>query len=182
MYLTHTYARTRGASSGTSKQGRNSCFRFIRFGGILSHMSMLTRRLTAADVAEREAALLRQPLDDASTITVGSVTVEVSDHARAVLAEVLDELAAGHRVDIMPVKEMLSTQEAADMLRVSRPTLVKMLEDGLLPYEQPGVHRRLARAAVDEFLSGQRERRGKALEELAQTHDPSGPDEIVATR
>lgn len=157
-------------------------FRFIRFASSLGDMLMLTRRLTPADVAEREAALLRQPLDNASTITLGSVTVEVSDHARAVLSEVLDELAAGHRVDVMPVKEMLSTQEAADMLRVSRPTLVKMLEDGLLPYEQPGVHRRLARAAVDEFLSGQRDRRGKALEELAHTQDRSDPDEIVATR
>ncbi|UJH71822.1 hypothetical protein [Ornithinimicrobium sp. INDO-MA30-4] len=64
-------------------------------------MSMLTRRLVPADVAERGSALLRESLDDASTITLGSVTVEVSDHARTVLTEVLDELAAGHRVDVL---------------------------------------------------------------------------------
>lgn len=144
-------------------------------------MSMLTRRLVPADVAERGGAL-RESLDDASTITVGSVTVEVSDHARAVFAEVLDELAAGHRVDVLPVKEMLSTQEAADLLRVSRPTLVKMLEDGLLSYEQPGVHRRVARSAVDDFLAHRRSRRAKALDELAETHGSSAPDEIVSTR
>lgn len=169
---------------------RQGCFRprcpasfvFFVLLSIMKRMSMPTRRLAAVDVAERDAALLRQPLDGASTITVGSVTVGVSDHARAVLAEVLDELAAGHRVDVLPVKEMLSTQEAADRLRVSRPTLVKMLEDGLLPYEQPGVHRRVTRAAVDDFLASRRGRRAEALDELAQTHDLAGPDEIVATR
>ncbi|MGB7448655.1 MAG: helix-turn-helix domain-containing protein [Ornithinimicrobium sp.] len=144
-------------------------------------MSMLDHRLTTADVAEREAMLLGQSLEGASTITVGSVTVEVSDHARVVLAAVLGELAAGHRVEVLPVKEMLSTQEAADLLRVSRPTLVKMLEDGLLSYEQPGVHRRLPRSAVDDFLASRSSRRAKALDELAATHG-SGPDEIIATR
>lgn len=145
-------------------------------------MPTFTHRLASEDVAEREAALLRQPLDSASTITVGSVTVEVSDHARAVLTEMLDELAAGHRIDILPVAEMLSTQEAADLLRVSRPTLVKMLEDGLLSYEQPGVHRRVARSAVDDFLAHRPARRSEALDVLAQTHESGGPEGIVATR
>jgi excisionase family DNA binding protein len=139
-------------------------------------------RLTPDDLTVTDAARLRDRIDDASTVTVGDVTVEVSDHARAVLAEILDRLAAGDEVDVTPLPEMLTTQEAADLLRVSRPTLVKMLEDGLLPYEQPGVHRRVPRAAVEQFLASRRERRKSALDALAETHDPDGPDEVVRTR
>ena len=115
-------------------------------------------------------------------MSVGDVTIEVSDHARAVLSSIFSELAAGRCVGVMPLSEMLTTQQAADVLRVSRPTLVKMLNDGLLPYEQPGVHRRVPRAAVEEFLGSRRERRRAALDALRHTHDPDGPDEIVATR
>jgi excisionase family DNA binding protein len=77
---------------------------------------------------------------------------------------------------------MLSTQEAADLLRVSRPTLVKMLDQALLPFEQPGVHRRVPRAAVEEFLASRRHRRRVALDALAETHEPDGPDRAVETR
>lgn len=139
-------------------------------------------RITPKDLAAPDAARLRGQLGRASTISVGDVTVEVSDSARAILADILDGLAAGNQVDVTPVKKMLTTQEAADLLRVSRPTLVKMLENGLLPYEQPGVHRRVPRAAVDNFLASRRQRRKTALDALAQTHDPDGPDEVVATR
>lgn len=139
-------------------------------------------RLTPEDLPVTDAARLREGLDHASAVTVGDVTVEVSDHARAVLADILDRLAAGDEVDVTAVPEMLTTQEAADLLRVSRPTLVKMLADGLLPYEQPGVHRRVPRVAVENFLASRRQRRKTGLDALAETHDPDGPDEVVRTR
>jgi len=139
-------------------------------------------RLTPEDLAASDAARLRGGLDRATTVTVGEVTVEVSDHTRAVLTDILDRLAAGDEVDVTPVPGMLTTQESADLLRVSRPTLVKMLEDGLLPHERPGVHRRVPRVAVENFLASRRQRRKTALEALAETHDPEGPDEVVRTR
>lgn len=159
-----------------------SPFDLFVFAGYGWDMSTSTHRLTSKDVSEGSAAALRQSVGDASTVTVGSVTVAVSDHARAVLTEVLNELAAGSQVEVRPVRSMLTTQQAADLVRVSRPTLVRMLEQGLLPYDQPGVHRRVSRAAVEEFLSSRRERRQEALDVLARTHDPDGPDAIVRTR
>lgn len=139
-------------------------------------------RLGTEDIPAHEAKRLRAPLEHEPTVTIGDVTIKVSDHARATLIKMLDEIATGHEVDIIPVSEMLSTQEAADLLRVSRPTLVKMLEAGLLDYEQPGVHRKVSRTAIEEFTATRRQRREVALDEVAQTHDPDGPDEFVSTR
>lgn len=83
---------------------------------------------------------------------------------------------------VVPAEEMLSTQQAADLLRVSRPTLVKMLEDGLLPFERPGTHRRVPWQAVQDFLHGRSRRRADALVEFADTQDPADTDEPVTTR
>src|SRR6266511_2068470 len=58
-----------------------------------------------------------------------------------VLQLVVLAMARGQAVTIAPHNQRLTTQEAADILGVSRPTLVKMLDDGLIPYAQPGRHR-----------------------------------------
>ena len=108
-------------------------------------------RLTAEDISPSDAERLQREINEAETMSVGNVTMEISTHAKAVLTDILDALSAGKPVEVTPLDEMLSTQEAADLLRVSRPTLVKMLDQGLLPFEQPGVHRRVPRAAVEEF-------------------------------
>src|SRR6476661_2107272 len=55
-----------------------------------------------------------------------------------VLRDVVLAMARGQAVTIAPHNQRLTTQEAADILGVSRPTLVKMLDDGLIPFEQPG--------------------------------------------
>jgi excisionase family DNA binding protein len=60
-----------------------------------------------------------------------------------VLVQAVEALRAGRAVAVAPLAQRLTTQEAADLLGVSRPTLVKLLESGTIPYEQPGRHRRV---------------------------------------
>ena len=68
-----------------------------------------------------------------------------------VLRDVVAAMAHGQAVTIAPVHQRLTTQEAADLLGVSRPTLVKLLESGAIPFEQPGRHRRVRLADVLAF-------------------------------
>lgn len=145
-------------------------------------MSHLAARLTPGDVSPDEAAYLAEQLHDAEALTIGKATLTLSAEARLVLGEIFKHLAAGDVVDVVPVAEMLSTSEAAQLLRVSRPTLVKLLDSGLIPFEQPGVHRRVSRAAVDAYLTSRAEPRRSALDDLSLAFDPDAAEEYVATR
>lgn len=60
-----------------------------------------------------------------------------------VLVQVVEAMRNGSAITVAPLAQRLTTQEAADLLGVSRPTLVKLLESGAIPYEQPGRHRRV---------------------------------------
>jgi excisionase family DNA binding protein len=84
------------------------------------------------------------------------------------LCQLLAALDRGQAVSLVPRRTVLTTQEAADLLGVSRPTLVRMLEDGKLPYTQPGRHRRILLRDVLKFLAHRREQRHHALDELIQ--------------
>jgi excisionase family DNA binding protein len=59
------------------------------------------------------------------------------------LSQILKELAKGNSVTLVPNDAMLSTQEAADILNVSRPFVVSLLEAGKIPYQRLGSHRRI---------------------------------------
>jgi excisionase family DNA binding protein len=85
-----------------------------------------------------------------------------------VLQHVVLAMARGQAVTIAPHNQRLTTQEAADILGVSRPTLVKMLDDGLIPYAQPRRHRRVLLQDVLAFQEQRRASREAALDETVR--------------
>ncbi len=106
---------------------------------------------------------------------VGQVSLVAEDHAvalppelRDLLAEVVRTMRRGQAVTLAPLGQQLTTQQAADLLGVSRPTLVKFLEAGRIPYETPGRHRRLRLRDVLAFQQSRRVEQRKALTDLAQ--------------
>ena len=100
----------------------------------------------------------------------GAVTVTVSGDrqpeeltipriAFELLGQILDELAQGHAVALTPVEREVSTQTAADVLNVSRPHLIKLLESGEIPFSRVGTHRRIR---LDDLLAYKARMEGEA--------------------
>jgi excisionase family DNA binding protein len=70
-------------------------------------------------------------------------SVELPEPMFEVLVQVADAMKAGLAVTVAPHHLMLSTQEAAGLLRISRTTLVRLLENGAIPFEKPSRHRKV---------------------------------------
>lgn len=98
--------------------------------------------------AARKAHLRLAPMADRSTclkfLVRGSTkAVELPPLAVRILVDALVHLAKGNAVAVVPIGEVLSTQQAADLLGVSRPFLVELLESGRVPFHKVGTHRRV---------------------------------------
>ncbi|MCO5309852.1 MAG: helix-turn-helix domain-containing protein [Austwickia sp.] len=91
-----------------------------------------------------------------------------------VLRQVAETLAQGMGVTVAPLSAMLTTQEAADFLGISRPTFVRILERDEIPYEKPGRHRYVRLVDLIEFQRAERETRRAALEQMARDAEEMG--------
>ena len=83
----------------------------------------------------------------------------------AVLVQAVKELMSGRAISIMPVTAELTTQQAADMLNVSRPFMVKLLEQGALQFHRAGTHRRVY---LKDLLAYKRRRDEQAQKALGR--------------
>ena len=92
-------------------------------------------------------------------------------------ADMLGSLAQGHAVSILSKEMYVSTQEAAMILNVSRPYLVRMLDDGKIPFHKVGTHRRIRFDDVVAYKEERRKISQAALQELVdQAQDSNSSD------
>jgi excisionase family DNA binding protein len=114
--------------------------------------------------------LSRFSVAGAVTVTVGqdrdAEEVTIPGVAFRMLGLILHELAQGHSIALNPVDRLVSTQKAADVLNVSRPYLVKLLESGKIPFSKAGTHRRVRLADVLEYKARMDAEADRAYEEL----------------
>jgi excisionase family DNA binding protein len=94
--------------------------------------------------------------------------------AARLLVKILSEIGKGNAVAVVPVKPELTTQEAAELLNVSRPHLIKLLERGQIPFHKVGTHRRLRLADVLAYKRKALEERKAILRELVALNQDMG--------
>jgi len=76
------------------------------------------------------------------------VEIELPEGIHALLVSIVENLKAGNGVSVIPMHAELTTVEAAEILNVSRPFLIKQIDAGVLPHHMVGTHRRLRLADV----------------------------------
>jgi excisionase family DNA binding protein len=135
-----------------------------------------------ADERERNVLAELQHALTACVSMPGSATLVLSDGERLdvpasamkSLLQVVEMLANGDAVSLVPVHRELTTQEAADLLNISRQYLVRMLDRGDIPSHKVGTHRRVA---LDDVMAYRRKRdveRREGLAELTQLSQELG--------
>lgn len=96
------------------------------------------------------------------------VSIEVPASVAQLITELLRHIGKGHAVTFVPFGAELTTQQAADMLNVSRPFLIGLLETGTIAYHKVGTHRRVRASDVIAYRNKRSEEQQAALTELAQ--------------
>ena len=89
-------------------------------------------------------------------------------HVLQILLDVMSEMAKGNAISLVPHHQELGTQESANLLNVSRPHLVSLLENGDIPFRKVGSHRRVLLTDVLAYRQSQLTLRSAALDELAE--------------
>lgn len=95
-------------------------------------------------------------------------TVEVPREAFKLFLRILAEMANGNAVTIVPLHAELTTQQAADLLNVSRPFLVGLLDEGVISHRMVGNRRRVRAEDVLSYKHKDERERGDVLDELAR--------------
>jgi excisionase family DNA binding protein len=134
----------------------------------------LTHRLPTREevesAAEAATALAQAKEGDGRLVIAGSDGREIrlAPAISDILVDLLGHVARGDMVTLVPMGAMLTTQQAADILNVSRPYLSSLLKKGDIPFIPVGSHRRVMHADLMAYKERRDAARHAALDELAR--------------
>lgn len=139
----------------------------------------MTRQPVAPTAAEREQ--LRGIIERyqghspiGQLVAPGGETIELPASVYDILTQVMHAMSQGLAVAVMPLHLELTTQEAADLLDVSRQYLVQLLDQGAIPYTRVGTHRRVRFGDVKAYKGVRDQQRREGLDRLAQLSEELG--------
>lgn len=122
----------------------------------------------ARSTGRKIAAIIGQGDSAKLYVHDGDDRFQIPMSAMKLLADILNEMAQGNAFAIMPVGYMLTTQQAADLMNVSRPYFVKLLENGEIPFTRAGRHRRVKHGDLVAYMRKKDSESSEAMSELAK--------------
>ena len=156
-----------------------TCFGYCAYGSIVLRAAMermLTEPISVPQTQERQIRDLRRLIQSGPASLVGpdGHQVAIPEPVHDLLLLILKNLQAGRAISIVPEHQPLTTQRAANILGVSRPFLVRLVENGDIPFHMVGSHRRIY---LRDLLDYQRRRdaaRHEAIDDMARTEMEAG--------
>ena len=140
-----------------------------------AHARELGSRLPSADekaAANQLRKILAARMANGAKITLRDsekkpLEIALTPGLSQLLIELLRYVGRGDAVTLVPVSQMLTTQQAADILNVSRPFLIALLEKGEIPHTLVGRHRRIKAEHLFTYKTERDRKRSEALSDLA---------------
>ena len=118
--------------------------------------------------------ILRQHEYEPKLVASNGEEIPLPESLSAILGQIVSQLMHGKAVRVASIHEELTTQEAADILNVSRPYLIKLLEEGAIPFVMTGTHRRIRFNDLMEYKRFRDAERKQAINEIAQMSQDLG--------
>lgn len=128
-----------------------------------AQLSKESSRILATHITPKETTRQLKILEEDGS----EQTVTVPAAAFHLFVDILSQMAQGNAVTLFPIHAELTTQEAADLLNVSRPFIVKLFESGELPHRKVGRHRRIRFEDLMNYKRQIDDQRMQALDDLA---------------
>ncbi len=139
---------------------------------VLERTTRKDQKIAQTSVARVKAGALKRPGSNGDAVQIkiqdGGEVLEIPKKAFALLIDILENMAEGRSITLIPSDSQVSTQQAADLLNVSRPHLVKLLEVGEIPFTKAGTHRRISLKDVLAYDEKRKKARKEALDFLAK--------------
>ncbi|MEH1850926.1 MAG: helix-turn-helix domain-containing protein [Nostoc sp.] len=135
--------------------------------------SVISPRLEAQSIKELERILSVKDFQ-AKLVGANGEKINIPEPIYQVLLQVVHAMASGKAISIIPQQQELTTQQAAEFINVSRPYLIKLLEQGEIPHIKVGSHRRVR---FDDLMNYKQQRdvkRDQLLTELTQMSQEAG--------
>ena len=108
----------------------------------------------------------REKLAPGKVLRLAEASLVLTPELARLFQELLGALLRGEAVRIVPLEAELTTGQAAELLGVSRPYLVRLLEEGKIPHHKVGTHRRVRARDLLAYLEASRKRGRELLDEL----------------
>ncbi|MEH2324341.1 MAG: helix-turn-helix domain-containing protein [Nostoc sp.] len=135
--------------------------------------SVISPQLEAQSIKELERILSVKDFQ-AKLVGANGEKINIPEPIYQVLVQVVHAMASGKAISIIPQQQELTTQQAAEFINVSRPYLIKLLEQGEIPHIKVGSHRRVR---FDDLMNYKHQRdvkRDQLLTELTQMSQEAG--------